>query len=38
MDDGAATKGLVEAGYDRIADSYLASKGPLDPALCAPVS
>lgn len=31
MDNRAVTKGLVEGGYDRIADSYLASKGPLGP-------
>jgi len=32
VDGGTTPKGLVEAGYDRIADSYLASKGPLEPA------
>ena len=35
MDDGGPPRGLVEAGYDRMADSYLASKGPLEPATVA---
>ena len=31
--DDPAPKQLVEAGYDRIAEHYLAGKGPPDPAL-----
>jgi SAM-dependent methyltransferase len=35
MDGGVTPQGLVEAGYDRIADHYLASKGPLEPLTAA---